>query len=98
MDQFEGKVAVVTGRAVGLAATVMCAVGARADAVVPWPRAHFALAADPPLTPGSDAAGLAAVERAAREGDVVDVIPPDDTRHRVVELLELLRGQRDYST
>ena len=91
------KVAVVTGRAVGLAATVMGAVGGRADAVVPWPRAHFALASDPPMTPGSDEAALAAVERAAREGDLMDVIHPDDTRGRLIELLDLLRGQREYA-
>ncbi len=91
------KVVVVMGRAVGLAATVLGAVGARADFVLPWPRASYALA-----EPSSDADpnGLVAacsVELAARNGDVLDVVHPDDTRERVIEMFDLCRGQREYS-
>jgi len=81
------KVAVVAGRAVGLGATLLAAVGGRADMVLPWPRARFALAPHDPPVDALDA---------AREADVVDIIHPDDTRARLVEALELLRGTREY--
>lgn len=92
------KCAVVIGRAVGLAATVMGAVGARADVVLPWPRARFALALPEAGTAEvAELAELSAVGRAARAGDVVDVIHPDHTRQAVLEMLDLLRGQRCYA-
>lgn len=90
------KLVVVTGRAVGLAATVLGAVGARADLVLPWPRARFSLTPPPPDLPPSEAARLAAALRAATEGDLLDVIHPDETRPRLIEALDLLRGRRAY--
>ena len=88
------KIVVVIGRAMGLAATIMGAVGGRADAVLPWPRARFALTA--PETDEHDA--LSMVRRAAREGDVMEVIHPEHTREHVVEMLELVRGAREYGS
>lgn len=91
------KLAVVVGRAVGLAATILGPVGARADLVVAWPRARFALAPPPPgLDPG-EADRLASVDRAATEGDLLDVIHPDRTRAVLVELLDLVRGRREHT-
>jgi hypothetical protein len=90
------KIAVVTGWAVGLGATMLGAVGGRADAVLPWPRAHFALSIDGGRGDQSQATALAAAGRAAREGDLMDVIHPDDTRSRVIEMLDLLRGRSEY--
>ena len=85
------KVAVVMGRAVGLGATVLGAVGARADLVLPWPRARFGLTS-------ADAAGASgSAWAAAREADVVDLVNPDDTRGRIAEALELFRGARCYA-
>ncbi len=85
------KVAVVMGRAVGLGATVLAAVGARADLVLPWPRARFGLTS-------ADAAGASgSAWSAAQEADVVDLAHPDDTRGRVAEALELFRGARCYA-
>lgn len=91
------KIAIVTGRAVGLGATVMAAVGARADMVLPWPRAHFSLAAHGSGGGTVEAQALSAVERAARSGDVMDVIHPDETRAKITEMLDLLRGRPEYS-
>ncbi len=90
------KIAVVTGRAVGLGATVMGAVGARADAVLPWPRASYALTSPSTASDPVMAAAASAVGRAAREGDVMDIVHPDDTRERIIEMLELLRGREEY--
>lgn len=90
------KLAVVVGRAVGLAATVLGAVGARADLVLPWPRARLSLAPPPPGFDPAEAARLAAADRAATEGDLLDVIHPDETRARLIELLDLVRGRREY--
>ena len=91
------KIVVVTGRAIGLGATVMGAVGARADVVLPWPRAAFALA-DPIATNGTGATTRAAsAMRAAVAGDLMDVISPDDTRQKIIEMLELLRGPSEYT-
>jgi hypothetical protein len=90
------KVAIVLGWAVGLGATVLGAVGARADMVLPWPRAHFALQTAIPGMTAPEAEMLASVEHAARSGDVLDVIHPDETRQRVMELMELQRGRREY--
>lgn len=84
------KVVVVLGRAVGLAATVLGAVGGRADVVLPWPRASYA-----PAAPVGGQAGCP-VEVIAREGDVMDVVHPDDTRARVIEAFELCRGAREH--
>ncbi|MDH4074734.1 MAG: hypothetical protein OEW29_02270 [Acidimicrobiia bacterium] len=90
------KLAVVVGRAVGLAATVLGAVGARADLVLPWPRARLSLTPPPPDLDPAEAARLAAADRAATEGDLLDVIHPDETRARLIELLDLARGRREY--
>ncbi len=92
------KLAVVVGRAVGLGATVLGAVGARADLVLPWPRAQLSLTPPPPDLPPVEIARLAAALRAATEGDLLDVIHPDETRARLIEALELLRGRRAYGT
>jgi len=92
------KLAVVVGRAVGLAATVLGAVGARADLVLPWPRAQLSLTPPPPGFDPAEAARLAAADRAATEGDLLDVIHPDETRARLIELLDLVRGRREYGT
>ncbi len=90
------KIVVVTGRAIGLGATVMGAVGARADVVLPWPRAAFALA-DPIAAHGTGATARAAsAMRAAEAGDLTDVIHPDDTRQKIIEMLALLRGPSEY--
>lgn len=91
------KLVVVVGRAVGLAATVLGAVGARADLVLPWPRAQLSLAPPPPALDPAEAARLAAAGRAAAEGDLLDVIHPDETRDRLIELLDLLRGRRELT-
>jgi acetyl-CoA carboxylase carboxyltransferase component len=90
------KLAIVTGRAMGLGATVLAAVGGRADMVMPWPRAHFALTDSPARIGGDGEAESSAVGRAARSGDVMDVMHPDETRARVIEALELLRGRPKY--
>ncbi|MEZ5410869.1 MAG: carboxyl transferase domain-containing protein [Acidimicrobiales bacterium] len=90
------KLAVVVGRAVGLAATVLGAVGARADLVLPWPRARLSLTPPPPDLDPAEAGRLAAADRAATEGDLLDVIHPDETRARLIELLDLVRGRREY--
>ncbi|MGE3358102.1 MAG: carboxyl transferase domain-containing protein, partial [Acidimicrobiia bacterium] len=102
------QVTVVLGRAHGAAATVLGAVGARADIVVAWPRATFAgpdpAGPDPagPDPAGPDPAGSTAdpvdpVERAsawaaARDGALLDIIAPDETRARLIEALDVLRG------
>jgi hypothetical protein len=91
------KIAIVTGRAIGLGATVMAAVGARADMVLPWPRAHFSLAAHGSGAGSDEAQALSAVGRAARSGDVMDVIHPDETRATITEMFDLLRGGPEYS-
>jgi propionyl-CoA carboxylase beta chain len=95
------KVAVVVGRCVGLGATLTAAVGGRADLVLPWPRARFARESSA-RTVGNglhDAGrplGANAVE-VARDADVFDVVHPDETRARLVEALDLLRGTREYA-
>lgn len=90
------KIVVVLGRAVGLGATIMGAVGARADVVFPWPRASFALASASPGLDPAVAAAASVVGRAARAGDVMDIVHPDETRPRIIEMLDLLRGRREY--
>lgn len=90
------KIVVVTGRAIGLGATVMGAVGARADVVLPWPRAAFALT-DVTTRRGTGATTRAASAMlAAEDGDLMDVIHPDDTRQTIIEMLELLKGPSEY--
>lgn len=90
------KIVVVIGHAIGLGATVMGAVGARADVVLPWPRASYALASPSPDADLASTTAASAVGRAARAGDVMDIVHPDETRQRIVEMLGLLRGHREY--
>jgi propionyl-CoA carboxylase beta chain len=74
------KVTVVARQAVGPAAEVLGGRSLRADLVLAWPDAQVA--------------GLAP-EQAATHGLVHDVIPPSQTRPRVVAALRLLRGKRE---
>jgi hypothetical protein len=96
------KCAVVTGRAYGLAALVLGATGARADYVAAWPRAEIALgapeeaAAVPGAPPATALHERAAIMRAAQSGAVLDVIHPAATRAVLIEMLDLLRGERLY--
>jgi hypothetical protein len=87
------KLAVVVGGAVGRAAVLTAAVGGRADLVLPWPRARFGRT---PLRATGAAAGTGA-DDAVREADLLDIVHPDDTRSRLIEALELLRGAREYA-
>ncbi|MEZ5266899.1 MAG: carboxyl transferase domain-containing protein [Acidimicrobiales bacterium] len=101
------QVTVVLGRAHGAAATVLGAVGARADIVVAWPRPPSPAPTPPaptrrarprrPDPAGSTADPVDPVERAsawaaARDGALLDIIAPDETRARLIEALDVLRG------
>lgn len=87
------KLVLILGRAYGLAATMLAAVGARADYVGAWPRASLAMSA-----PGDETeVAQASVMRAARSGDVLDVIEPDRTRDVLIDVIGLMRGERTYN-
>ncbi len=92
------KVVVVLGNAIGLGATIMGAVGARANVVLPWQRGSFALEAPAGGANDPKAPELSSTFQAACAGDVMDILDPDDTRVRIAEMLDLLRGRRTYAS
>lgn len=95
------KYVVVIGRAVGVAAALLGAIGVGADSVMAWPRAEFASvtsAASIIDAPGTELdtdarnpAGFRAtsVLSAVRAGTILDVVDPDDTRRHLAALLAL---------
>lgn len=96
------KVVVVLGRAHGPAAALLGAVGVRADVVAAWPRARFA-GPDPDAPPAGTGPAFAAaptdaasVWQAARDGALLDVIAPAETRGRLLEVLDVYRGAERF--
>jgi hypothetical protein len=89
------KFVVVTGRAIGVAAGLLGALGMGADIVVAWARGDLAATPpDGPLAAAARAEGASSrVLDAAREALVVDLVDPNETRQMLADLLAFDAGR-----